>query len=138
MSTGPPEVPLYVAGSGLEPSKARRNDDVVLRDAGPGSPLILALLRHLEAEGFEGAPRVVGTGFAADGRECLSYLEGNSPHPHAWPDEALPRLGDLLRVQRARAMGSEGGGLDVLIACVRKLVFAGGCKSRPGSRQGAW
>lgn len=47
-------------------------------------------------------------------------------------------LDELLRVQRARAMGSEGGGLDDLIACVRKLVSAGGCKSRPGSRQGAW
>jgi hypothetical protein len=43
-----------------------------------------------------------------------------------------------LRVQRARAMGSEGGGLDDLIVCVRKLVFASGWKSRPGSRQGAW
>jgi hypothetical protein len=44
----------------------------------------------------------------------------------------------LLRVQRARAIGLEGGGLDDLIACVRKLVFASGWKSRPGNRQGAW
>ena len=47
-------------------------------------------------------------------------------------------LGSILRVQRARAMGSEGGGLDDLIAGVRKLVSASGCESRPGSRQGAW
>jgi hypothetical protein len=35
-------------------------------------------------------------------------------------------MDDLLRVQRTRAMGLEGGGLDGLIACVCKLVFASG------------
>ena len=50
--------------------------------------------------------------------------------PVKWIVEDLNRfLGGwaaLLRAQRARAMGSEGGGLDDLIACVRKLVFASG------------
>src|SRR5512142_62529 len=45
---------------------------------------------------------------------------------HHWLRLCYGRLGHLLRVQRARAMGSEGGGLDDLIACVRKLVFASG------------
>ena len=70
------EVPLQVWGSGVQPSKARRRDDVVLREAGPWSATVLALLRHLEAAGFAGAPRVVGSGFAADGREMLSYIPG--------------------------------------------------------------
>jgi hypothetical protein len=40
------EVPLQVWGSGMQPSKARRRDSVVLREAGPWSATVLALLRH--------------------------------------------------------------------------------------------
>src|SRR5258706_7294110 len=65
------EVPLEVWGSGAQPSKARRRAGVVYREAGPWSGAVLALLRHLEKAGFAGAPRVVGSGFAADGREMV-------------------------------------------------------------------
>lgn len=91
------EVPLQVWGSGVQPSKARRRDDVVLREAGPWSATVLALLRHLEAAGFAGAPRVVGSGFAADGREMLSYIPGASPQPYAWSEDAVAGVGALLR-----------------------------------------
>jgi len=70
---------------------------VVLRTAGPWSATTLALLRHLERVGFAAAPRVVGSGFADDGREMLSYVPGESPQPRPWSDEGVAAVGRLLR-----------------------------------------
>jgi hypothetical protein len=64
-------------------------DGVVHKTAGPWTPSVFALLRHLEAAGFAGAPRVVGQAF--------SYVPGESPHPHAWPDDVVAGVGVLLR-----------------------------------------
>ena len=83
------EVPLRVWGSAEQPSKARRRAGVVYREAGPWSAAVLALLRHLEREGFAAAPRVVGSGFAEDGREMVGYVPGASPHPRAWAEDAV-------------------------------------------------
>ncbi len=58
---------------------------------------MLALLRHLENAGFAGAPRVVGSGFADDGREMVSYIPGASPQPYAWSEDAVAGVGMLLR-----------------------------------------
>ena len=74
-----------------------RRGDTVLKETGPWASTVHALLRHLEAVGFEGSPRVVGTGFDESGREVVTFLEGESAHPHAWTEEALPLLGRLLR-----------------------------------------
>ena len=49
----------------------------------------MTLLKHLEAVGFEGAPRPVGDGFDADGREAITYIPGPTPHPRAWDDHAI-------------------------------------------------
>jgi hypothetical protein len=97
------EVPLEVWGSAAQPSKARRRAGVVYREAGPWSTTVLALLRHLEEAGFAGAPRVVGSGFAADGREMLSYITGASPQPYAWSEDAVAGVGALLRELHAAA-----------------------------------
>jgi hypothetical protein len=78
-------------------STVTRQGDVVFRASAPWSATTLALLRHLEREGFEHAPRVVGDGFDEHGRETLTYVEGESVHPYAWRDEALPMLGAMLR-----------------------------------------
>jgi hypothetical protein len=43
------------------------------------TPAVHALLRHLEAAGFDGAPHVLG--IDAQNREVLSYLPGDVPHP---------------------------------------------------------
>lgn len=59
--------------------------------------MTVALLRHLELEGFAHSPRVVGAGFDARGREMLTYVEGESLHPYPWDDDALPLLGAMLR-----------------------------------------
>ncbi len=46
----------------------------VRRPIRPHTPAVHALLRHLEAVGFDGAPRVLGTD--AQNREVLTYLPG--------------------------------------------------------------
>ncbi|HVQ96921.1 MAG TPA: phosphotransferase [Mycobacteriales bacterium] len=98
------ETALQTWGSGDHPARARLRDGVVLRPAGPWSPAVLALLRHLEAVGFDAAPRVVGTGFAADGRETVSFVPGTTPQPYAWSDGAVGEVGVLLRgLHRATA-----------------------------------
>lgn len=74
-----------------------RRGDVVFRQSGPWSATVIAYLRHLEKVGFDGSPRVVGNGFDDQGREMLTFLEGDFVHPSPWTEDALPALGDLLR-----------------------------------------
>ncbi|MFI0372969.1 phosphotransferase [Actinomadura sp. 1N219] len=78
-----------------------RIGDTVHRRANPWTPTVHAVLRHLEAAGFEGAPRVLG--FDAQGREVLTFLHGDTigerrPWP-AWPhsDEALRQVAAWMR-----------------------------------------
>jgi Ser/Thr protein kinase RdoA (MazF antagonist) len=87
-----------VYGSGGRTPDAALADGVVLKSAGPWASGVLALLRHLEDTGFEGAPRVVGDGYAPDGRLAVTYVPGSSPHPRAWPSaSAAAEIGVLLR-----------------------------------------
>lgn len=87
------DVPLL----GGSRSIVTRRGDVVFREAAPWSRTVIALLRHLEAVGFDHAPRVVSGGFDPSGREMLSFVEGTFVHPKAWNDDALPALGRMLR-----------------------------------------
>jgi Ser/Thr protein kinase RdoA (MazF antagonist) len=70
----------------------------VRRPTGPWTPTIHALLQHLEAVGFDGAPRVLG--MDDHGREILELIPGAM----AWPemgalrtDDGLARAARLLR-----------------------------------------
>jgi aminoglycoside phosphotransferase (APT) family kinase protein len=77
-----------------------RVGDTVRRPVGPHSPLVHALLTHLESVGFEGAPRFLGIDRA--GREVLSYVDGEvagRPRPRWIADEA--RLASVGRMVRA-------------------------------------
>jgi hypothetical protein len=92
----------YAAGAVSEPLESARSDvhrigQLIVRSSGAWSPSVHALLRHLEAVGFDGAPRVIGDGFDLEGREVLSYIEGDFVHPHAWSDDGIVALGQLLR-----------------------------------------
>jgi aminoglycoside phosphotransferase (APT) family kinase protein len=83
-----------------------RVGDHVLRPTNPHTPTIHRLLRHLRAVGFDGAPEVVG--IDADGRERLTFLEGDVPCPPfpAWSqtDAVLASTAALLaRFHRASA-----------------------------------
>ena len=64
-----------------------------------------ALLRHFESVGFQGAPKVVGSGFDDTGREVLTYLPGSSPHPGPWTDDAVSAIGRLLREAHDATLG---------------------------------
>lgn len=61
----------------------------VHRPAGPWTPAVHALLRHLEREGLDGVPRVIGMDDA--GREVLSYLPGRSAPEDAPVSRAVLR-----------------------------------------------
>lgn len=86
--------PLRAEG---QPTQVVRHGDTVIRPAGPWTPAVHALLRHLERAGFAGSPRVVAGGYDDQGREVLTYIEGTFAHPHAWSDDAVWQAGRLLR-----------------------------------------
>jgi len=75
----------------------RRRGDVVIRDARPWTPAVHALLRHLENVGFAAAPRLVGSGLDRDGREVLTFIEGEFTEPGPWSLDGAAALGGLLR-----------------------------------------
>ena len=88
---GQVEIPL--AGGDVTEGVVRVGD-TVRRPVGPHSPLVHALLAHLESIGFEGAPRFLGIDEA--GREVLSYVDGEvagRPRPPWIADEAQAGIG---------------------------------------------
>jgi Ser/Thr protein kinase RdoA (MazF antagonist) len=95
MSAHPSLQPL--AGPEGEPTRAVRRDGAVLRPVSSWTPAVHALLRHLEAAGFDGCPRLVGDGYDGEGHEVLTYVEGTFVHPRAWSDEGVWQVGALLR-----------------------------------------
>lgn len=96
---GDKELPL--TGGNITP--VVRVGDTVRRATGPWTPAVHRLLRHLEAVGFDGVPRVLG--IDAQGREVLTYIEGEAGYfdpfttvpTHMWSDEVLTDAAHLLR-----------------------------------------
>jgi aminoglycoside phosphotransferase (APT) family kinase protein len=85
---------------GMDPRWAPvRVADSVRRRAGRSASAVHELLLHLEAVGFDGAPRYLGIDEL--GREILSWIEGDVPLPPypAWSmtDRALADLAALIR-----------------------------------------
>ena len=74
-----------------------RRGNVVVRDAGPWTPAVHALLRHLESVGFAASPRLVGSGLDQAGRELLTFIEGEFIQPGPWTLEGAAALGRMLR-----------------------------------------
>ena len=95
MTEAKKETILRARGAGS--TGVQRRGNVVLRPTAPWTPTVHSLLRHLEEVGFSGAPRVVGSGFAPDGRETLTYVEGEFTHPGPWSIEGAAGVGHLLR-----------------------------------------
>jgi hypothetical protein len=93
---GQAEIPL--AGGDVTEGVVRVGG-TVRRPVGPHSPLVHALLAHLESAGFEGAPRFLG--IDESGREVLSYIDGEvagRPRPPWIADETrLASVGRLVR-----------------------------------------
>jgi hypothetical protein len=105
-----PSSPQPLGGGLVHPGAVLRRGDVVQRPAGPHTPFVHAFLRHLEAVGFDGAPRVEGTGRSPDGPvELLSFVPGDvgvPPYP-AWvaDDEVLLSVARLQRRLHEAAAG---------------------------------
>jgi hypothetical protein len=83
--------------SGGMATKVTRLGGVVFRSPKPQSATVLSFLIYLSGEGYPASPRPIGNGFASDGREMLEFIEGTSPQPFAWSDQAGFEIGDLLR-----------------------------------------
>jgi hypothetical protein len=99
--------------SRFHPAVVHRVGDTVVRDAGPWTPTVHALLRHLEDVGFSGAPRLVGSGFDAGGRERLTFIEGELMHPGPSTLDGVASVGALLR-QIHTATGSFRAPVDTV------------------------
>jgi hypothetical protein len=92
-----------------------RRGDQLLRPIGPWSPGVHEYLRHLEAAGFDGSPRVLGI---EGNREVLTFIDGDvamDPHwqpghghrlpPYARTDRALRAAARLIRKLHSAAAG---------------------------------
>lgn len=106
-----PEIPLVPPRrvGGDSHSRVRvRVGQTVRRTGYSWSSAVLDLLRHVEREGFAGAPRALG--FDDQGREVLTYIEGEvgaQRRPgqpgggdlpdYVWRDDVLVHLGALIR-----------------------------------------
>jgi hypothetical protein len=93
------ETEVMLVGGTANRGRIVRSGDTVRRPLRPTSPATHALLDHLAAVGFPGAPRFLGVD--DQGREVLSYVHGTAitpPYP-AWAltDEALLSVAHLLR-----------------------------------------
>jgi hypothetical protein len=80
-----------LGGGGL--TVATRVGDTVRRTTGPWTPAVQALLRHLEAARFPGAPRSIG--IDGQGREILAWVEGEVSSWYA--DSDLAAFGRIVR-----------------------------------------
>ena len=62
-------------------TQVHRRGNVLHREAGPWTPTVHRFLRHLETAGFAATPHIVGSGFDEQGRETLTFVEGEFTHP---------------------------------------------------------
>jgi hypothetical protein len=92
--TSPDDLVLLPGGGR---SVVHRRGNLLIRDAGPWTPAVHALLRHLEDVGFAAAPRVVGSGLDRDGREVLTFIDGQFTQPGPWSMAGAAAVGRLLR-----------------------------------------
>ncbi|CAA9446905.1 MAG: aminoglycoside phosphotransferase [uncultured Pseudonocardia sp.] len=101
------EVPLL--GGTANRGRVHRVGDTVRRPLRPTTPAVHALLHHLAAVGFDGAPRVLGVDDA--GREVLTYIPGQAvtapPAPWGLTDAALRSVARLLRCFHDACRGFE-------------------------------
>jgi Phosphotransferase enzyme family len=90
-----PQDPVPLEGGGR--TVVHRRGNTVIRDTGPWTQAVHALLRHLDEVGFAAAPRLVGSGLDQDGREVLTFIDGEFTQPGPWSLEGAAAVGTLLR-----------------------------------------
>ena len=94
--TSKPDSEIALSGGNVNAGVVRVGA-TVRRQLTPASTAVHALLRHLEAEGFAGSPRL--RGIDAEGREILTFFPGETGIPPAiWQHDApLVAVATLLR-----------------------------------------
>lgn len=75
-----------------------RRGDTVRRPAGEWTPTVHAVLRHLEAVGFDGAPRVIGV---EGDTEIVTFMHGDVPADPDWEPGRGNRLPEYARTDDA-------------------------------------
>jgi Ser/Thr protein kinase RdoA (MazF antagonist) len=95
LTTSQSETPLP---GGIRHGQTVRVGDTVRKPAGPWTPTIHALLKHLSARGF---PVPQPLGIDEKRREILSFIDGRASH-WPWPDylktlDGIERVGAMLR-----------------------------------------
>lgn len=106
------EVPL--AGGRITQGVVRLGD-TVRRPLKPNAGFAHALLLYLEANGFTAAPRFLG--IDAQGREVLSFIEGDvPPNLGEWTDAQLVAAAKLIRAFHDATLNFAGNG-GAEIAC---------------------
>jgi Ser/Thr protein kinase RdoA (MazF antagonist) len=105
MSGGPDEHEEVLAGGNM--TAVVRVGDTVRRTAGPWTPTIHALMRHIRASGFQTVPEPLG--LDERGREIVSFLPGaplTYPLPaFAWSDATLTAVARYLRAFHDASLG---------------------------------
>jgi hypothetical protein len=100
-----------LSGGTANRGRVVRVGDTVMRPTAPCWPATHALLDHLAAGGFDGAPRVIAAGPVT---ETLSYIAGRAavaPLPDdVLTDDALVSVADLLRHYHRAAAGFDPAG----------------------------
>jgi Phosphotransferase enzyme family len=92
---GAGEVPV---GGGRMTAGMTRRGDQLLRPMGSWSPAVHEYLRHLEAAGFGGAPRLLGI---EGDREILTFIEGDVANDPQWQPVRGNRLPPYARTRLA-------------------------------------
>jgi Phosphotransferase enzyme family len=109
--TGRSACPKPLPGGTANRGLVLRVGDTVLRPAAPYRRATHALLAHLTAVGFDGAPRVLSVSPAT---ETLTYIDGQAAVPpvpeDALTDAALVSVADLLRRYHQAAASFEPAG----------------------------
>lgn len=104
----PPEAEAALGGGRLTAGVVRVGN-TVRRPTGPHTSFVHRLLSHLEAAGFEGAPRVLGVD--ERGREILSFIDvWVPPNLDHFPDDTLATAARLLRRLHDATAGSDLAG----------------------------
>jgi len=102
---------LPLRGGTANRGRVVRVGETVVRPAAPCWPATHALLNHLDAVGFDGAPRVLAAGPVT---ETLTYIAGRAAVPplteDVLTDEALVSVADLLRRYHGAVAGFDPAG----------------------------
>jgi aminoglycoside phosphotransferase (APT) family kinase protein len=118
-----------------------RVGDTVRRPTGVWTPAVHRVLRHLEAVGFDGAPRVLGVD--SQGREVLRFIPGEVAHrpfvPSPVGEEGLWRMAALLRGYHDAVAGWRPTGAPRWCAAARPVQpWEVVCHGDPGPWNVVW